>query len=372
MGKVKFGLLALTVLLTCVATAGAQDKPPSAAIEQAPSAVLEEPLSVAVLDFETKSKDMTADTGEKVADLLTVFLSMNENLQLVERGELKKMLEELELSMTGIVDPTKATRVGALVGAQVLVTGRAFIINEKLYLTGKVISVETSRLSAHLAKGELTEDLDVIVQGLAEKLGQYLEKNADKMVAKIAMPPDKVKALRKALAKKRLPVTCVSIPEWHVGQPVPDPAAQTELTYLMRKLGIPVVEPKKLKIADWAQEFLEETETPIPKNLKKVDIVFIGEAFSEFAGRRGNLISVKARLEVKAVDTRTGRILGICAKTVTHVDLAEQIAGKTALQKAAGEAALEMLPWVVDEWNKALKQGEKQEKQEKQTEKEKE
>ena len=60
-----------------------------------------------------------------------------------------------------------------------------------------------------------------------------------------------------------------------------------------------------------------------------------GEAFSEFAGRHGDLVSVKARVEVKAVDRKTGKVLAVDRQTAVAVDLAEQVAGKTALQEAA-------------------------------------
>ena len=58
----------------------------------------------------------------------------------------------------------------------------------------------------------------------------------------------------------------------------------------------------------------------------------------------------------EAVDVKTNKIIAISRKTVTQVDLAEHIAAKSALQKAAGEATVELLPQLVDEWNKLRKQ----------------
>ena len=311
----------------------------------------EGPLTVAVLDFETKDKAVV-DLGAKISDLLTVFLSMQDGLELVERAKLKKVLEEMELSASGIVDPEQATRIGGLVGAQVLVMGRAFVVNEKLYITGKAVSVETSRVGAELAKGELDADLDVIVQELAEKLGKWLGENAGKMVAKIATPADQVAGLRKALKGKKLPMTSAVVIETHVGRATLDPAAETEVIYLMRKVGVPVLAGRNLKLADWALEYLQDADLPVPGTAQKADVIVVGEGFSEFAGRKGNLITVKARVELKAIDTRTLRVLAISRKVVTKVDMAEQIAAKAALQTAAGQAAVELLPEAVTEWNK--------------------
>ena len=60
--------------------------------------------------------------------------------------------------------------------------------------------------------------------------------------------------------------------------------------------------------------------------------------------RRGNLVSVKARLEIKAIDRATGTIIATDRRTTVVVDLAEQIAGKTAIQQAAAEIAESLLP----------------------------
>lgn len=340
MHRAKIGLVIGALLLACMAgIARAQD----------------EPLTLAVFDFEAKEAkggNVNADTGQKIADLLTVFLSAKENLQLVERAQLKKILEELALNRTGVVDPAQAVKVGSLVGAKILVTGRVSVINDKLYLTGKAMSVETSLVTAQMAKGALNADLDTIVQELADKLADYLAKNRGKMVVKIATPADQVTALQEALKDKNLPTVSVTIPEHLVGAQAVDPAAQTEFMYLMRKVGIAVIDSSKLGLADWADEFFKDSGTRLPDKASQVDIVFVGEGFAEFAGRTQDLITENARLEVKAVDVKTNKILGISRQTTKHVDLSEQIAGKTALQKAAGEAAVEMLPEVVDEWNK--------------------
>jgi len=380
---VLMGALALAMCVSPVAS-GAQDKPPrgvtvtvsdlgtkdkgtadlSEKIGESPVASgaqdeIQKGLTVAVFDFETKDKAV-GDLGEKIGDLLTVFLSGKEGLQLVERNQIRKMIEEMELGASGIVAPEQATRIGGMLGAQVLITGRAFVVNEKLYITGRAISVETSRLNAQLAKGELDADLDVVVQELADKIAGWLTENADKMVAEIATPEDQVAVLKEALAGKELPVVAAVVTERHVGQATIDPAAETEVVYLMRKVGIPVISDKRLKLADWAKEFFEDANVKLPSAAQKADVVVVGEGFSEFAGRTGNLISVKARVELRVVDTKTGKILGVNRKTVTQVDLAEQIAGKTALQKAAGQAVVEMLPEAVKGWNELRKQEAKQ------------
>jgi hypothetical protein len=348
--------MAVVPMIVAVALALSLPARPAGAQEAAPAAAeaAAAPLTVAVLDFESKDRAVV-DLGEKIGDLLTVFLSMDERLVLVERTKLKEILKEMELSASGMVDPEQATRIGGLVGAQVLVMGRAFVVNGKLYLTGKAISVETGRLGAQLAKGDLDADLDVIVQELSDKLTTWLGENADKMVAKIATPADQVAQLREALKGTKLPTMAAIVIETHVGQMTIDPAAETEVIYLMRKVGAPVISGRELKLADWAMEYFNDADLPVPVSAEKADIIILGQGFSEFAGRNGNLVTVKARVEMKALDRQTRRVLAISRKETTQVDLGEQIAAKAALQKAAGQAVVEMLPEAVAEWAKLPK-----------------
>ena len=80
---------------------------------------------------------------------------------------------------------------------------------------------------------------------------------------------------------------------------------------------------------------------------KDVDVTITGEAFSEFATRIGNLTSVRARLEVKAIDQKSGAVVAIDRQTSVAVGLTEQIAAKNALQEAGAAVAARLLPKVV-------------------------
>ncbi len=309
-----------------------------------------EKLTVAVLGFEIKDKAIT-ELGTKITDLVTAQLSTSRQIKLVEREKLDKILEELGLSLTGIVDEHQAAKIGHLSGAKILVTGRAFTVDKDLIIVAKVIGTETSKVRAEIAKGSLSGELTPIVDELSKKIAKVISEKGSTMVARIVKVEDRIKEIRDKIKKKELPKVLVAVSERHLGRPAIDPAAETELIYILKKCGFTVATKKQPGLSDWAREYFEEAELEIPAAIKAADVVILGEAFSEFGTRTGNLVSSKARVEVHAVDRLTGKVLAIDRETNVAVDLSEQIAAKTAIQEAAADIAFRLIPEFVEKWN---------------------
>jgi len=225
-------------------------------------------IMVAVLGFDARKMD-DSGLGGKIADLLTVFLSAEEGLQLVERAEIKKLLEEMALGKSGIVKADEAAKIGHMTGANVLVTGRAFVVGKNLLITGKVIGTETSRMTAKMVKGGLDQDLDEIVAGLATKIGTFIRQKGHKILAKIVTREERIGQIKKKLAGRKLPTFAVAIAERHVGRATIDPAAQTELQYILRQCGAGLLGVKELKLSVWAREYLKAKSKGLPPGLKR-------------------------------------------------------------------------------------------------------
>ena len=281
-------------------------------------------LTVAVFDFESKD-EAVRDLGPKVATLLNATLSAEPQLITVERAELEKVLGEQELGLSGTVSADTAAKVGHLTGAKVLVTGRVFKVDKELIIVAKVIGTETSRVYGEMVKGVTATSITDLAAELAKKIATTVTLKGETLVAKVETREQLVERIKKALGGKTLPTVSVKLAERHYGGPTIDPAAETELGKLLQECGFKVVDDK----------------SPEP-----AEVAITGEAFSTFGMRKGNLISCKARVELKA-HKRTGELLVVDRQTSVAMDVAEQTAAKSSLQNAATELAVRLLPALV-------------------------
>ncbi len=307
-------------------------------------------LTVAVLDFDSDEKG-NLTLGAKVATLLELGLNPGGEYDLVERSSVKKILEENGLGMTGLIEKSSAAKVGNLLGAKVLVTGRVFFVDDEMFLAAKVISVETGRVYGEAVSIDKSQKLGPSVAGLSNKVNNTIIKNAPLLVAVVNEPVDTIDTVAKALGDTERPTVAVTGVERHVGLAIIDPSATTELKYILLETDFEVYDDHPELLSNWAKEYFKNSSTPPPSGRAKADVLLVAEAFSEFAARTEGLISCRARVEVRAIDRRTGKLLAIGRKTVTEVGLSEQIAAKSAIQKATADIAATLLPDAVKKWN---------------------
>ncbi len=273
--------------------------------------------TVAVFPFVERNASVKG-MGGQVSDLVFAGLAGNPAIWLVEREEMQKILDESELNLSGVVGPNEAIQIGQLTGARIIVTGSIFVVNDKTYIVAKVIGTETSRVLGKSVSG--TEGIDKLSEKLSESVSGVISEEGRKLVAQVKNKEDMLSGIKAAIGDKEKPVVFVKISESHIGQRTVDPAAETEIQLICKELGFTVT-----------------------MNENEADVLIEGEGFSEFSTRRGNLISVKARLEVKAYD-KSKKLLAADRQTDVQVGLSETITGKQALQEAAAKIAERLLP----------------------------
>jgi hypothetical protein len=278
-------------------------------------------LTVAVFDFDSKD-EAVRDLGPKVATLVNANLSAEPQIITVERAELDKVLGEHELGLSGSVSADSAAKVGQLTGAKVLVTGRVFKAEGELFIVAKIIGTETSRVYGELVKGSEKSSISDLSADLAKKIAADVTQKGDTLVAKVETRDELIAKIKKQLGTNALPSVSVKIGEQHFGQRVIDPAAETELGSILQACGFKLIDAG---------------------STNRADVEITGDAFSAYGTRKGNLISCKSRVEVKA-HKKNGDLIAMDRQTSVAVDIAEQTAAKTALQNAAAEMAERLLP----------------------------
>jgi hypothetical protein len=348
-------VLSAGAALICLGSAafGQAAKPPAEPSAQpttspasvAPASQPRSGLTVAVLDF-ASSTPGEPDLGKQIGEALTIMLSGEPGFRLVDRANLTRALQELELNLSGVVETDQAVKVGKVIGARLLVVGKAFVLGKQTFITAKLIGTETSLVDGVLVKQEGDADVGQLVMELAAKVAQRLREVGPKLVAEDEAVRDPLPALRVKLAGAKKPVVAVIIPERHMGAGplrIPDPAVETEIKLLLRECGFTIKDVPQNELAGFARSLGKDSPEGWPRSLAGVDCVIVGEGVSEFAARIGNLVSCAARAEINVID-RTGGTVALADRTTERaVDLSENIAAKKALEKAGHVLGLRVL-----------------------------
>ncbi|MGD2068762.1 MAG: CsgG/HfaB family protein [Gemmatimonadota bacterium] len=134
---------------------------------------------VAILDF-TNSALVDHERYEPfsagIAGMLLADLRQNPRIELVERERIRDLLDEIELSESGRVDPEAAVEAGRILGAHHVIVG-GFVIDPQgnLRLDARAVSVETSRIE-HVETVE--DDVENLLRAVT-RLGRQLSASLD-------------------------------------------------------------------------------------------------------------------------------------------------------------------------------------------------
>ncbi len=340
-----------------------------------------QPVGVAVVEFSrVGSKETLGETSAQLYELVTEALADAPGIRLVEREKLRTAVAELRLSQSGLVDPSTASQVGRIIGARIFVVGKVMKLGSEWVVTVRLIDTLTTEVAGlRVVVGE-----DQGVLSLADATG-------DKIVAKIKSLGSSriasadsggvdplIAALRAEFSQLELPTLAVCIPESHIGTFVPDPAAENELISILTQAGFRVKDLSTLMKNETSGGWLnilfgrEEAEgngairvnagirsasdlmhdERIARIKENVDIFIVGEAFSEHAGEQFGFESCRARVELKAIDTKSEAIASARSQHAVAADVAEFIAGKKALRSAGKQLAPHLARDLAAYWQK--------------------
>lgn len=115
---------------------------------------------IAIKDFEVIMGRNKA-VAKYVQEDVTTALVNSGQFNVVERLKLKSVLEELELSQTGMIDPNSAKQVGKLLGADVILTGTLAATGEEWNVNLRIVNTEKGLIVVAINKVAFLHELKV-------------------------------------------------------------------------------------------------------------------------------------------------------------------------------------------------------------------
>jgi TolB-like protein len=102
---------------------------------------------VAVIDFTDLDGGTSGELGKYIAEQLTVDLVMDrKGFSVLDRANLKKILDEHKLTAKGLIDPDNAKKLGMFAGVDALILGTIVPEGPTIKLTAKIITTDTAEI----------------------------------------------------------------------------------------------------------------------------------------------------------------------------------------------------------------------------------
>jgi TolB-like protein len=141
--------------------------------------------NIAVADF-TDLQGNTTELGRFLAEELSADLAEEgKGFDVVDRNNLKNILTEHKLSMSGLVDPRTVKEVGRITGLDAIVTGTVTIFSDSVRVSARVTATDTAKVIV-VAKGDITR-----TKAIEELLAKGIDISATPGGQQAATPPPK-------------------------------------------------------------------------------------------------------------------------------------------------------------------------------------
>jgi TolB-like protein len=100
--------------------------------------------SIAVINFDSGDY-CTAEKAAIMTDLFRNELIRSGRADIVDRGNMDKIIAEMRFQMSEWANPAKVKQIGRMTGADYLMTGNFDMLGNNLYLVVRMLDVETAR-----------------------------------------------------------------------------------------------------------------------------------------------------------------------------------------------------------------------------------
>jgi TolB-like protein len=142
----------------------------------AAAAFSREKIGVAVLDFE--AKNVSDQSAEALTDLLRTELFNTGCFKVVERQQIKKLLDEQKFQLSGVTDADQAAEIGRLLNVKKIMIGTVTLLGNTHIINTRIVDVQSGQV-------ELAEAVES--KGGEEQLPNAVTELALKISFKIGM-----------------------------------------------------------------------------------------------------------------------------------------------------------------------------------------
>ena len=274
--------------------------------------------------------------AEASTDIMYEQLSRLNTLRLVDREQIESLFSEQATSMSGLTAEDEAVKVAQLAGAKFYLFGRVVrVASDNTMITIKLVSVETSKLTAFKESIGADGELPGAVTKLARRIEEFIGTKAATLLPRTREQADPVTELLDSLQGMKLPGIYIKVNETHHESRTSDPASEMKILSLMKAAGCQIF-----------------TQDPgASANTEKADLIVHVEAVSSDLARRGELRSCAGRVEIKVIDPVSGKIIAAGDEENRAVDVSVFQAAKAALSRATEKLSLRIIPEFVRRWN---------------------
>lgn len=150
-------------------------------------------IAISYFDNTTEETQFNA-LSKGITDMLITDLSKVEGLVIVEREKLEELIGEIKLGQSSYFNQETAQKLGKGLGAEAILTGAFFIMDDKLRIDARLIEVETSEVIFAEQVSGSTNDFFSIHSRLVELLAESL-KISKKSGEKLAYKPVSISAM---------------------------------------------------------------------------------------------------------------------------------------------------------------------------------
>ncbi|MDD5771905.1 MAG: FlgO family outer membrane protein [bacterium] len=137
--------------------------------------------SIAVVDFTDLQGNVT-ELGRFLAEEFSVTLtSAGKGFEVVDRIHLKALLREHKLSLSDLVNPESAKKLGQIAGVEAIITGSITPFGDNVRLSVKIIDISTAKVigasSGNIAKTQAINEL--LERGIVESNQPFEQQSSE-------------------------------------------------------------------------------------------------------------------------------------------------------------------------------------------------